>query len=469
MIRNGILAFDRGVRPERRCAGLTLLERGIRTMARAGIERLVVVVPIGAGTRLGKVTRRLDLQLEIVPWGAGQDLPFPPGEAVLVLLGDCVHHHTSLSRLAGRGMQGADFVVQTSSLPPRQDPSLHLAAAPGTARFHPLTGEDAGAQVVTGAFLCSAAIGAGDLAAAASGRADDGDSLTVTDFLAGRYAGRNVETAPVAGAEPLWRRVADRRSSRQAKGMLFSQVTKATSGPVSRHLNARLSIPVSKLLIETGISPHLVTVLFVMPPGLAGAWLISRPDEYLWFALAGVLWQLAAVLDRCDGEIARVQLSESKFGAWFDTLTDNFAYLCAYVGFLFGIQRVYGDKPLYLYLALSAVGALLVILGVMYTYALKTGSGSLQKYLVGFSREVPVSEKGYLYRLLEPSAFIAKRDSFSFVFLVCCLADAFAPLYWYTVGGLHLLALGVLISLRKMLSAHRLQARGAPGYGEPRP
>ena len=158
-----------------------------------------------------------------------------------------------------------------------------------------------------------------------------------------------------------------------------------------------------------------------------------------------------------------------KFGAWFDTLTDNFAYLCAYVGFLFGIQRVYGDKPLYLYLALSAVGALLVILGVMYTYALKTGSGSLQKYLVGFSREVPVSEKGYLYRLLEPSAFIAKRDSFSFVFLVCCLADAFAPLYWYTVGGLHLLALGVLISLRKMLSAHRLQARGAPGYGEPRP
>ena len=106
--------------------------------------------------------------------------------------------------------------------------------------------------------------------------------------------------------------------------MLFSQVTKATSGPVSRYLNARMSIPVSKLLIETGISPHLVTVLFVMPPGLAGAWLISRPDEYLSFALAGVLWQLAAVLDRCDGEIARVQLSESKFGAWFDTLHRQF-------------------------------------------------------------------------------------------------------------------------------------------------
>ena len=467
MIRNGILAFDRGVRPERRCAGLSLLERGIRTMARAGIERLVVVVPAGAATNLGKVTRRLDLQLEIVSWGTGTGLPLPSGEGILLLRGDCVHHHTSLARLTGRGLRGADLVVQTSSLPPRQDPALHLAVESGTARLRPLNG--AGGPVATGAFLCSAEVGAADLTAAGTGAADGAAIPAVTDFLAGRCAGRKVETAPVSGAEPLWRRVVDSRSSRQAKGMLFSQVTKATSGPVSRHLNARMSIPVSKLLIQTGISPHLVTVLFVMPPGLAGAWLISRPDEYPGFALAGVLWQLAAVLDRCDGEIARVQLSESKFGAWFDTLTDNFAYLCAYLGFLFGIQRIYGDQPLYLYLALSAVGALFVILGVMYTYALKTGSGSLQKYLVGYSRDVPDSEKGFMYRLLEPSAFIAKRDSFSFVFLVCCLADAFAVLYWYTVGGLHLLALGVLISLRKMLSAHRLQVEGAPGYEEPPP
>ena len=86
MIRNGILAFDRGVRPERRCAGLSLLERGIRTMARAGVERLLVVVPAGATTKPGKVTRRLDLKLEIVPWGTGPELAFPPGEGVLVLL-----------------------------------------------------------------------------------------------------------------------------------------------------------------------------------------------------------------------------------------------------------------------------------------------------------------------------------------------------------------------------------------------
>ncbi len=469
MIQSGILAFDKGVRPERRCAGRTLFERGIRTMARAGIERLVVVVPVGAATKLGKVTRRLDLQLEIVTWGTAPTLAFPTGEGVLVLLGDCVHHHTSLSQLTGRGLQGADLVVQTSSLPSGQDPALHLAAGRGSARLHPLAGDGDGGPVATGAFLCSAAVGAADVATAAAGRPDEGTFLAVTDFLAERSASRQVATAPVAEAWPLWRRVADARTSRQAKAMLFSQVTKATSGPVSRHLNARMSIPVSKLLIETGISPHLVTVLFVMPPGLVGAWLISRPDEYLSFVLAGVLWQLAAVLDRCDGEIARVQLSESKFGAWFDTLTDNFAYLCAYVGFLFGIQRVYGDQPLYLYLALSAVGALFVILGVMYTYALKTGSGSLQKYLVGFSREVPESAKGILYRFLEPSAFIAKRDSFSFVFLVCCLADAFAVLYWYTVGGLHLLALGVLISLRKMLHAHRMQVEDAPGYGESRP
>ena len=73
-----------------------------------------------------------------------------------------------------------------------------------------------------------------------------------------------------------------------------------------------------------------MTVLFVLTTGLGAAWLISDPEPYWRLALPGFLWQLAAVLDRCDGEIARVKLCESRFGTWFDTVIDNLAYVAAY-------------------------------------------------------------------------------------------------------------------------------------------
>ena len=464
MIRQGVLVFDRGVRPESSCAGLSLLERGIRTMARVGVERLSVIVPADARLKLSKLTRRLDIHLEILTWGSESTLPFLTEEPFLVLLGDHVHHHSSLKRLVERGLTGDGLVIQVSDAPEQASPLYRASVGDDVVRFYEVDPLDSPGQAVTGAFLCSGAMSPVEVSTAHV-QSDDAEFLDLVSFLSVRAAGRKVAEHTVTGT-PLWRKVSDRQSSRHAKTMLFSQVTKTTSGPVSRHINARLSIPTSKLLIETGISPHLVTVLFVMSTGLAAAYLISRPDIYGWFAAAGVLWQLAAILDRCDGEIARVQLSESKFGAWFDTVTDNIAYFSAYVGFLFGVQRLYPGRDWMLHLALSAVLALLLILGIMYHYALKTGSGSLQRYLVGYSKHVPESDKGLLYRAFERVAFIAKRDFFSFVFLLCCLADSFFALYWYLVGGLHLLALGVLISQRKMLKGHRVCVQTAKPVGQ---
>ena len=101
----------------------------------------------------------------------------------------------------------------------------------------------------------------------------------------------------------------------QVKNMLFGQVTKTTSGFISRHINARLSIPTSKLLVETGLSPHAITVLLVLTTGLYSAYLVSIARDYSTLLIGGILWQLAAVFDRCDGEVARFKLCESKFGS----------------------------------------------------------------------------------------------------------------------------------------------------------
>ena len=205
-------------------------------------------------------------------------------------------------------------------------------------------------------------------------------------------------------------------------------------------------------------------MFFVLTTGLAGSYLISDPTSYPRVALAGVLWQLAAILDRCDGEVARVKLCESKFGAWFDTVTDNIAYVCAYFGIVVGIRRLHPDEPMYLYVALSALLAMLLSVVILYTYAIKTGSGSLQHYLVGFSGHVPAQQKGFVHRLLERYAFLAKRDGYSFVVFLMAVANGFEAIFWFMVGGLHVIALGVVISLGKMLAFHpdRQPAEPAP-------
>ena len=447
MIRQGILVFENTPDGARiaglRVAGLSLLERHVRTLARAGIERLLIVAPAHMNFELSKFAGKLDISVERLTWSARTAASLEPGEDFLVLRGDCAHHHSSLSALIEGGLEGSDFVVQAAD-GPLQDGVLQ--AAPASSGSVDFAGAEAPASAVgSGAFLCASGLfSPAELAAASGG---------LQDFLKARTKGRKIEVRISAPA--LWRRVWDRSSSRAAKNMLFSQVTKSTSGFVSRHINARVSIPTSKLLIETGISPHATTILLVLTTGLASACLVTRPDDYFMLALAGVLWQFAAIFDRCDGEIARVKLCESNFGAWFDTITDNIAYVCAYVGLMIGMHRLYPETMFYVYLGVVAAGELLLCLAFAYGYAIKIGNGSLQHYLMDSIHNVPASEKGPVYRFMERHGFMAKRDFFSFFFFLAAIANCVQLIYWFLIVGLHLLVIGMLILHKKVVRARQ--------------
>ncbi len=458
MISQGILVFENasamGDLMALRFGGLSLVDRGIRTMVRAGLKRILVIVPAGAApVPLSRITRKLDISLEIVPWGTASDMQFPAGEDFLLLVGDYVHHHSSLSEAMADGLGAADVVSLLSDSSQPDIPLREVQLEGEAIRFREAV--QSRDQLSSGVFLCAAALAPQALATAAA---------DVWSFLSVRSAGRRAEARP--GASPLWRRVADRRTARDAKNMLISQVTKKTSGPVSRHLNARFSIPTSKLLIETGISPHMVTVLFVLTTGLTSAYLFSMPDNYLYLASGGILWQLAAILDRCDGEVARVSLCESKFGAWFDTVTDNIAYLAMFAGTVVGMSRLHPGESLYIYVGISSLVSLVFSLILLYRYAIKTGSGSLQDYHVGLKRDVPASEKGVVYAFVERHAYVVKRDFFAFVQFLLVILNQFELLYWLSMLTFHGMAFGILLSQRKMLAVHRArEQQPAPAAG----
>ncbi len=441
-MRQALLLFPTGARGadlvNRRVAGLQLLDRQVRTLARAGIDHISVVLPAEAHPKLTELTQKLPVQLEFVSHGAAPTLP-EPQSPYLLLMAEYAHHHTSLSEWIARVKSDAILVAHATS-PPRQK-GPQRAALPGLIEAPQTT-------VSSGAFYCQP----DHLAPASFSAAEDPWSLLA-----------QIESEALRfdeSAHALWARVDLSGGPRAAKNMLFSQVTKTTSGFVSRHINARLSIPTSKLLVETGLSPHAITVLLVLTTGLYSAYLVSMAQQYSTLLIGGILWQLAAVFDRCDGEVARVKLCESKFGAWFDTVTDNIAYLCGYIGTLVGMNRLHDGDPLYAYVGASSIAAMFMTLFVMYNYARKTGSGSLQHYLRALSQEVHEEEKSWVQKLMERYGFVAKRDFFSFYVFLACAANQLALVYWFLVTVLHLAAAAVLLSQRKMTRSHsRLQQR----------
>lgn len=409
-IEQGILVFPAGAATDVQVAGRTLLQRGVRTMAHMGIKRVLVVLPPGHTPSGKSLVPDLDIQVEQTT----PDTARLPNAPSLLLKGDCVHHHSSLQALIDAGLQRDDLVAQTS---------------------------DSG-HVSSGAFLCAPG-------------ALPSDALTsdLWSSLATRPH-RREDIAP-----HLWQRVIDKRSARAAKNMLFDQVSKATSGTVARLLNVRISVPISKLIVDTGISPNMVTFFMVLCPGLFAAYLATQPDDYLRLVCAGVLWQLASILDGCDGEIARVKLAETKFGAWFDTVTDNLAYLGGYAALMAGMWHLYPDNYLPIYAGISAIASMVLTLVLLYSYALKTGTGSLQYYLGDLGNKVPDGEKDWSYRFLERAGFITKRDFLSLFIAIGLVANLLPIVYWLLVVLIHSAALGVLTTHYRLMGNQRAAAR----------
>ena len=445
-MRQAVLLFSDGPQGVslvgHRVAGLNLLDRQIRTLARAGMEHVSILLPKEATPNLTPITQKLPVQIEFVTRGNHPILP-DPEDPYLLLLGEYVHHHSSLSAWVSR-LHTTSSLVALSTAHPQQKGLLRRA----NLQFDE-TG-DCTDLVSSGAFCCHPSV---------FPPARLSEKEQPWNLLAEQSAD---DIHFDVSERALWRRVDQPGGVRQVKNMLFGQVTKTTSGFISRHINARLSIPTSKLLVETGLSPHAITVLLVLTTGLYSAYLVSMARDYSTLLIGGILWQLAAVFDRCDGEVARVKLCESKFGAWFDTVTDNFAYLCGYLGTLVGMIRIHEGESLYAYVGISSIAAMFVTLFVMYSYAKKTGSGSLQDYLRALTLEVDEAEKSWVQKLMERYGFVAKRDFFSFYVFLACAANQLALVYWFLVTVLHLTAAAVLLSRPAMTRSYKKSARASP-------
>lgn len=126
-------------------------------------------------------------------------------------------------------------------------------------------------------------------------------------------------------------------------------------GLVSRHLNRKISRPITRLLAPTGITPNQVTSVSFLIACLASVAFALGSN-----VLGGLLAQFSSIVDGVDGEIARLKGLTSPFGAFYDAVLDRYADAAIILGMILWAGRFEhwpGTWPVGL---LALLGALMI-------------------------------------------------------------------------------------------------------------
>lgn len=127
-----------------------------------------------------------------------------------------------------------------------------------------------------------------------------------------------------------------------AEAMLFESLRKRTDGPVARALNRPISLAVTRRLVATDITPNQMTIVANVI-GAAGVWLVFQATWSL-LAVGALLVQLQSILDGCDGEIARLKLQSSRIGEWLDNVLDDHVNIAFGIGLGYAAWHLRGEQ-----------------------------------------------------------------------------------------------------------------------------
>jgi phosphatidylglycerophosphate synthase len=203
---------------------------------------------------------------------------------------------------------------------------------------------------------------------------------------------------------------------------------------MSRHVERRISLAVSRRLAATRITPNAMTLVSV-GIGLVGAAFFLSMRPAMEFAGA-LLFLLHSILDGCDGELARLKFAESRLGGVLDFWGDNVVHSAVFAAIAIGWHHATGETwPIAA--GIAAVGGTLA--SAVFVY---------RTTMAHSTREGPA----FVHATVGPPSAVSRvADAFArrdFIYLVVLLS-AFGKAHWFlaaaAVGAP--LFLGVLVAL----------------------
>lgn len=402
-----------------RVAGLSLVERAVLVLARAGLERVVVVgAPISDELR-----RRAGISLDAVaPDAALAALrrlsdPFVLADAGHVF--DLALAKAAAGVVLGRDEEGV-----------RVTPD---AAAPGLV--------------------------------VASPRALDTLAAHATRPLAEAVAVLGGPARAVVVPDALWLPATTPAERAAAEDALFRALRKRVDGPVSRYLNRPISIFLTRRLVRTGVTPNQMTVV-ANAIGVLGIVLVFQAT-WLSVVLGAALVQAQSILDGCDGELARLKLQSSRLGEWLDNVLDdhvNIGYGLA-LGHAAAVQL---DQPAWWWLGILAAVAYSVHNVVLYLQLAlvhRTGNPFAFRWWFQAADEdltAMLSKQDLGTRVSAAARALARRDLFLLAFLgLALVALPHVAVAWYGVIAVGHLVLVIVHVARGGLGLAAPQVRRA--------
>lgn len=155
-----------------------------------------------------------------------------------------------------------------------------------------------------------------------------------------------------------------RHDLKNARHSLKESIIKNCPTFVARHINKKLSLPLSGLLAQKNIHPNFISLVAILI-GLLGGFLAVKMD-FFWAVLC---FQVNSLLDGCDGEVARLNVKQSAFGKKLDIYGDYLTSVVAIVGLSMGLMLAEPSSTAIHLLGKWSIG-LLVSIGVLWVAAI---------------------------------------------------------------------------------------------------
>ncbi len=293
----------------------------------------------------------------------------------------------------------------------------------------------------------------------------------------------------------LYHRVLSREDFKIAQNILTRSLKKNlgrdADGIVAYFINRPCSLQISKRVANSAITPNMVTAIGLVI-GLVAAGMVAfggylgNPDEPSWLSspmmiLGVVLWQISSMVDGIDGELARMRMSPSHSGEWFDTVADDVTNIT----FLLGLGYALGQlNPLpdtfsffdsqgfhfpYFYISILVCILMVVAVGWFYREFIKMGIASHNHFEWGFESENKTNKQEEKRNVIRKAAdmvaggfaWIAKRDFYTFLIMLLVILGFNKIAFFVMLIGASFVGIGgiIALSIRAVRSSRKEQAQ----------